>query len=422
MEIGSFIKLQRVKQGMTQEELAEGIVSMSYLSKIENLRAEASPEVVSMLCTRLGIELDSEKNITVKEKCEQWFNLLFEVNDKKEIIEKYNELNELMTMIRSDSYMLFEIHKIRYYLVLGEIDNALKQINSLNEVSSTFDSLCQYYWYKFRGNYNSVIGEYNQAMRMYKIAEEKLKHIHISEEEIADLHYAVSITHSKLLNALEAIEYSNKAIDVFQKAYNFIRCAQCHIVLGISYRRIKMYEKAIKHYNLARHLGELNKSKQVIQLTNQNLGYLYATIGDSKEAIKCFNEVVNNEEIHLNERLIGITNLVKEYYKIHKHDLAKQAIEQSKVLLKELPKNHVNYKFYDYIIQTYQYVIDERSDEFISLVTEDFIPFLQKRKDYLNLILFSNMLGKHFESVGRYKDSVKYYKLANLTYEGVVNL
>lgn len=422
MEIGSFIKLQRVKQGMTQEELAEGIVSMSYLSKIENLRAEASPEVVSMLCTRLGIEIDSEKNITVKEKCEQWFNLLFEVNDKKEIIEKYNELNELMTMIRSDSYMLFEIHKIRYYLVLGEIDNALKQINSLNEVSSTFDSLCQYYWYKFRGNYNSVIGEYNQAMRMYKIAEEKLKHIVISQEELADLQYAFAVTHSKLLNALEAIEFSNKAIDVFQKAYNFIRCAQCHIILGISYRRIKMYDKAIKHYNLARHLGELNQSKPIIQLTNQNLGYLYSTIGDSKEAIKCFNDVVNNEETQLNERVIGMTNLIKEYYKIQNFDLAKQSIDKAKVLLAELPKNNVNYQLFDYLIHTYMYAIEGNYEKFVWLVTEEFIPYLQKKKDSVNLILFSNMLGKHFESVGRYKDSVKYYKLANLTYEGVVNL
>ncbi|MBC5636294.1 helix-turn-helix domain-containing protein [Ornithinibacillus sp. BX22] len=422
MEIGSFIKLQRVKKGMTQEELAEGIVSMSYLSKIENLRAEASPEVVSMLCTRLGIELDGGHSNTIKEKCEQWFNMLYEVNDKEEIVERFNELCELLAVVRSDSVMLFEIHKIRYYLIMGEVENALEQINSLNEVSSNFDSLQQYYWFKFRGNYSSTNGEYNQAMRMYKLAEEKINHLHLAEEEVADLNYIIAITHSKLLNILEAIEYSNRAIDIFQKAYNFMRCAQCHIVLGISYRRIKMYEKAIKHYNLARHLGELNKNIQVIQLTNQNLGYLYATIGDSKEAIKCFTEVVHNEEIQINERLIGITNLIKEYYKIQSFEQAKLAIEKARTLLKELPKNNINYKLYDYLIHTYLYAIDGHDEQFVWIVTEEFIPYLQKRKDYLNLILFANMLAKHFESVGRYKDSVKYYKLANLTYEGVVNL
>ncbi|MEN2768134.1 helix-turn-helix domain-containing protein [Ornithinibacillus xuwenensis] len=421
MEIGSFIKLQRVKQGMTQEELAEGIVSMSYLSKIENQRTEASPEVISMLCTRLGIELDSEKDITIKEKCEQWFNMLFEVNNKDEIIEKYIELNELMTMVRSDSLMMFEIHKIRYFLIMGELDNALEQINSLNEISGTFDSLHLFYWYKFKGNFATTNNEYNQAMRMYRLAEDKINQVNLSDSEIADLQYTIAVTHSKLLNTLEVIEYSNKAIDIFQKEYNFIRCAQCHILLGISYRRIKMYEKAIKHYNLARHLGELNKNNNIIQLTNQNLGYLYSAIGDSKEAIKHYRGAIDDEAVGLNERLIATTNLIKEYYKTHNFEKALEVIEKAKRLL-DLAKNNVFYELYYYIIHSYIYAINDQYDQFTKLVIEDLIPYLKKHKDHGNLILFTNMLAKHFEQVGKYKDSVKYYKLANLTYEEIVNL
>jgi HTH-type transcriptional regulator, quorum sensing regulator NprR len=421
MEIGSFIKLQRVKKGMTQEELAAGIVSMSYLSKIENLRTEASPEVVSMLCTRLGIELDSEKDITIKEKCERWFNMLFEVNDKEKIIEKYQELNELMTIVRSDSLMLFEIHKIRYFLVLGQYDNALEQINSLNEVSSSFDNTHLYYWYKFKGNYSFLTNEYNQAMKLFKLAEDKLSQVHLPDSEIADLQYTIAVSHSKLINTLEVIEYSNKAIDIFQKEYNFIRCAQCHILLGISYRRIKMYEKAIKHYNLAKHLGELNKNNTVIQLTNQNLGYLHSAIGDSKEAIKNYLGVIDDDSVGLYERLVASANLIKEYYRIHNFDKALEIIEKANEIL-ELSKNNVFYEVHYYIIKSYKYAINEQYEQFTTLVIEDLIPYLKKHKDHGNLILFSNMLAKHFESVGKYKDSVKYYKLANLTYEEIVNL
>ncbi|WP_047983128.1 helix-turn-helix domain-containing protein [Ornithinibacillus californiensis] len=421
MEIGSFIKLQRVKKGMTQEELAAGIVSMSYLSKIENLRTEASPEVVSMLCTRLGIELDSDKDITIKEKCERWFNMLFEVNDKEQIVEKFQELNELMTIVRSDSLMLFEIHKIRYFLVLGQYDNALEQINSLNEVSSSFDNNHLYYWYKFKGNYSFLNNEYNQAMKLFKLAEDKINQTHIPDSEVADLQYTIAVTHSKLINTLEVIEYSNKAIDIFQKEYNFIRCAQCHILLGISYRRIKMYEKAIKHYNLAKHLGELNKNNTVIQLTNQNLGYLYSAIGDSKEAIKHYLAAIDDESVGLNERLIAITNLIKEYYKAYNLEKALEVTEKAKELL-NLAKNNVFYELYYYIVHSYIYAINEQYEQFTTLVIEDLIPYLKKHKDHGNLILFSNMLAKHFESVGKYKDSVKYYKLANLTYEEIVNL
>src|SRR5699024_11761410 len=191
-------------------ELARGIVSMSYLSKIENQRAEASPDVISLLCTRLGIEIDNEKDITIKDKCEEWYGMLFEVNDKEEIRKRYEELNEMLKSVNSNNYIMFEIHKVRYFLIMGEYDNALEQINSLNEISNTFDNLHLYYWYKFKGNYNSASGDYNQAIKMYRLAEEKLKQTYINDEEAADLYYIISITNSKIRNILRSEEHTSE--------------------------------------------------------------------------------------------------------------------------------------------------------------------------------------------------------------------
>src|SRR5699024_3545526 len=141
MEIGSYIKLQRVQQVMTQDELANGIVSMSYLSKIENQRAEASPEVISMLRTRLGIESDNDKDVDVNDKCAEWYGMLVEGNDKEEIIQPYAKLNELLETVSSSNFIMFEIHKVRYFLVIGKFDSALAHITDLNEISNTFDNL-----------------------------------------------------------------------------------------------------------------------------------------------------------------------------------------------------------------------------------------------------------------------------------------
>ncbi|MGY0694801.1 helix-turn-helix domain-containing protein [Virgibacillus sp. FSP13] len=421
MEIGPYIKLHRVKQEMTQADLAEGIVSFAYLSKIENGKTEASPEVISLLCTRLGIQLDNEKDITIKNKCQEWYSQLFEVNDKEEIVRGYKELEELMETTHSESMVLYEIHKIRYFLVLGKYEDALEQINNLAEISSTFDSLHQFYWYKFKGNYNSLTGEFNQAMRMYELAEEKINQLDLAEEEIADLHYTISVTHSKLRNTLEAIEYADKALNTFRVQYNFMRCAQCHIMLGISYRRIKMYDKAIKNHNLAKHLGKLNKDNQIIQLTNQNLGYLHSTKGDTEEAIHYFSEVIDDEEVNLNERLAAVTSLIKEYYGIEEFDKTKKMIEKGFHLL-EASDDNSSYKLYHYIINSYHYAIEEEKEKFESLVIDEFIPYLKRHKDYANLVVYANMLGGHFEKLCKYKDSAKYYKFANETYEELINL
>ncbi|ASN06993.1 helix-turn-helix domain-containing protein [Virgibacillus necropolis] len=416
METGPFIKLQRIKQGMTQEDLAEGIVSMSYLSKIENQKTSASQEVISLLCTRLGVQRDDDKEVTIKEKCQEWYDLLFETNDKEVITEKYEELERLLSNIHSDNLILFEIHRIRYYLVLADFEKALEQVNKLNEISNTFDTLHQFYWYKFKGNYISFQGEFSQAMRMYKLAEEKLNQISLDEAYVADLQYTIGITHSKLRNTLEAIEYANKALDIFQIKYNFYRCAQCHILLGISHRRISVYDKAIKNFNLALHLAKLSKNNQLMQLTNQNLGSLYSSKGESKEAIKYFRAIVDDEEVHLIERLAAITSLLAEQYNIYNYDDAKKMVDYGFKLLEKF-KRIEEYKLFYYIINTYQYALESDHEKFENILIQEFIPYLKKHKDHVNLAIYAKMLGNHYEKLYIYKEATKYFKLANYAYD-----
>ena len=422
IEIGSFIKLQRTKQEMTLNELSEGIVSVSYLSKIENQKTQASPDIIQLLCNRLGIENDNSQEEQIKEKCNRWYSMLFEVNNKEEIITTYKEIQEMLDKNLSNSLLMFEIHKIRYYLIMENFDEALKKINELSEIASTFDSLQQFYWFKFKGNYYSLKdADYNQALNMYKSAEEKINKIEISEEQVADLQYTISVTHSKLRNTLESIDYANQSLEVFMKQYNFQRCAQCHIILGISYRRIKMHERAIKNYNLAKHLGELNKDKKIIQLTNLNLGYLYSVISETNEAISFYEKVANDEDVNLEGRLVAITSIIKEFYNIDKINEVKDAIVKAHNIL-DLAKDKGYSKLYSYIIHTFEYVTNGENDRFVSFVKDKFIPFLKNHSDHANLVFYSTMLAKHFEEQYKYKDAVKYYKLANSTYDNLISL
>lgn len=422
IEIGSFIKLQRAKQEMTLGELSEGIVSVSYLSKIENQKTQASPETIQLLCNRLGIEVDNSQEEAIKEKCKQWYGMLFEVNNKEEIIATYKEIQAMMDKNLSDSLMMFEIHKIRYFLILGEFDEALKKINELNEISSTFDNLQQFYWYKFRGNYSTLKdSEYYQSMKMYKMAEDKINQIDILEEEIADLNYIIAVTQSKLRNTLESIEYANKALNIFMKQYNFIRCAQCHNVLGISYRRIKLYDKAIKNFNLALHLGKLEKNKQLIQLTNQNLGFLYSSKGEPIEAIKYYKEIIYDVEVNLVERLASVSSLVREFYNIKQYEEAKNSIEYGLELIEQFNDNE-SYEIFYYVIHTYNYLLTEQFMEFENMVVKKFLPYLKQHKDYASIIIYAELLANYYEKLYKYKDATKYYKEANFAYEQITNI
>lgn len=423
IEVGSFIKLQRTKQKKTLGELANGIVSVSYLSKIENLKTDASPNIIELLCNRLGIELDNNLEELISEKCEEWYKMLFYNHSQEEIIDAFENIQLLLDRNLSENMLLFEIHKIRYYLILGETQYALNQINELNRMTNSFDSKQLYFWFKFRGNYNSHVGENTIAIEKYEQAEKLIQRLDVTEEEVADLQYIMSITYSKLRHTLESIDYANQAIDIFMKKYNFIRCAQCHVVLGISYRRIKMYDKAIKNYNLAKHLASLDNNNEMIQLTNQNLGFLYAAKGNNKDAIKFYLEIVEDMKVETVEKLAAITQLIKVYYELEELTKANEMSEEALKLL-EVEGNfaEAEYDYYYYVIHTYYYSINKQYNQFTVLVKDSFIPYLKKRKDYADLIIIATMLAKHYEAIHKYKDASKYYKLANFSYKELSNI
>lgn len=421
MEIGPFIKLHRIKRNMTQEHLAEGIVSESYLSKIENQKTVASTEVLDMLCARLGIRLNKEDDTKIKEMSQQWFDRLYIVSDKEELRSEYQRLQKLISSSYSDIQVMFEIHKIRYFLVIDDLDQAQEQINYLKEISGTFDSVQQYYWLKFCGNYHSTAGDFDQALRLYKLAEEKTNQIDLVEGEVAEIKYTLAVTYSKLRQTLEVINYINQALDIYRRNYNFRRCAHGHILLGISYRRIKEYGKSIENYNLAHHLAGVNKDNALINLTNINLGHLHSAIGDSGEAIRLFNEVLNQEDFLTDEeRFTALTSLIKEYYHINNYEAAKEKTKTGLVMIKE--KNIQRLKAFYYELKTYDYFLKGKKKEFEDLVIGEFIPYLQKQKDHGSIILYCNMAGEHFESIHKYKKAAAYYKLANASYEELVHI
>ncbi len=74
---GNLIARERLARGWSQEGLCRGICAVSYLSKIESGRAEASEEILSMLLSRLGIQWSSELEAEAESICERAYEALF---------------------------------------------------------------------------------------------------------------------------------------------------------------------------------------------------------------------------------------------------------------------------------------------------------------------------------------------------------
>ncbi|KQL51430.1 hypothetical protein AN964_20915 [Heyndrickxia shackletonii] len=421
MNIGAIIKLNRIKQNLTQEELAEGIISISYLSKIENGKIEPNDEVIKLLCLRLGIEINRQIDDETKALCHEWFRLLLSCTDVEKLKEKYNIINELTNTIEDvELQILLKIHLIRYYLKLGKLDPAFEQINHLKDFSNTFTTEQKYFWNKFNGNYYYLKEDYNEALKFYTLSEDFIAHLDVSEEENADLEYSLALTYSKLRITSLALRAAYKALDLYRQIYHFSRCAECHLILGISYRRIHNHEKAIKNYQLAKQLAEHTNNKDIIQLTHLNLGYLYSVQGDTNLAIDHLDMIINEDESLLEDRLSALTTIVKEYYQNGYFKEAKQRISEGLKWI-DLDGKDKHVMFY-HEIRAFLYMIEEQHEKFEKMMVEEFIPYLEEQKDYAKLTVYAEFLASHFENLHKYKNATKYYKLVNFSYKQITHI
>ncbi|KYD10239.1 hypothetical protein B4102_0145 [Heyndrickxia sporothermodurans] len=421
MNIGAIIKLNRINQNLTQEELADGIISISYLSKIENGKIEPNEEVIKLLCRKLGIQINNQIDDSTKVICNEWFHLLLTSSNIEEIKQKYKEINEVSKTIHdSELQLLIKIHMIRYYLKIGETTKALEQINNLKDVSGTFNNLQKYYWYKFNGNYYSIVEEENDALRNYTLSEDLLPLLELKEDEIADILYSLAVTYSKHRLTSEAQSHANKALEHYRQVYNFSRCAECHIILGICYRRINNHSKAEKNYQLAKQLAESTDNKRLIHLTHLNTGYLYLVKGDLQKAIENFDIIVHSTDSTLHDRLLTTTAIIGEYYKRKNFDEAKKRINQGLSWIND--ENRNKYLSFYYEILTHLYLIDNEHDKLENLLEHKFIPYLKEQKNYAKLTEYAEVLGKHFEDKHKYKNAATYYKLVNYSYKQFVQI
>ena len=74
---GQLIRRERLRRNWSQAGLCRGICAVSYLSKIEQGRAEPSDEIVQLLLGKLGLSLDAAARMDAKALADEGFELLF---------------------------------------------------------------------------------------------------------------------------------------------------------------------------------------------------------------------------------------------------------------------------------------------------------------------------------------------------------
>ncbi|WP_096270087.1 helix-turn-helix domain-containing protein [Paucisalibacillus globulus] len=409
IDLGQAIKINRLRANMTQADLANGIISVSYLSKIENGSAEPPNEVIELLGEKLKLNTDYSEDDITDQSIIQWFKHLlhYEVDDS---VILYNKIKSNISNVFDNQLLsLIEIHKLYYYVLINNFTEADGLIVSLHKSSNKFTETEKYYFYKFVAYYHYSKLAYRKALDFYQKAEKYCKSdIFHKPEEIADLFYMIACSASKSRQTHLSLLYSIRALEYYQSNYDLVKSANCHILLGISYRRINDIEKAKESYNYAIKIAKKLENNYILNLCHQNFGKVLSSIGDSEEAINQYlmsYELRKNSSIH--KKLTTISSLMQEYYSKGDMDNARIWMELGIDLsngLKPSESIHV------YEFKVYKYLINGLDTSFESLITDHIIPFFNEKQLHYEESKYIKLIAKYYYSNRKYKLAATYYK------------
>lgn len=216
-EKGSIIQYFRQKKGLTQEELGHGICSKTHLSKIERGLTEVSDETISLLCERMGFDIDEEieklKNV----------QKLIESMQKQLIFQDIEKTEELISEIETVDfefviplYIRFNLLKARYLLLINKIEESKKILFSKFK---KFEKIPQHE----EDLLNHVLGIYYiQTNELHKSIN-FLKKVSLDSYYNQEIHYHLAMAYYYVEAYISCYYHCQKAKEFFSQTNNFER-------------------------------------------------------------------------------------------------------------------------------------------------------------------------------------------------------
>jgi len=410
VEIGRKIYYSRHEKGMSQQELARGICTVSYLSKIENNRAEPHQDIIDKLFAKLGIA-NNEKTIeeleTINNRLKNWYEIIRR-RDIEKATKEEKEITLIVNSLKEPSILInYHIFSAKYLMLLNKFDEAENIIKQVELQKKLFTNEQNYYFHLVDGIYKYSKNRFIDSLQSFTIAEKIVKEIKVDETE---LFYLLALNHSRLYHVTLAIHYGSIALANYDKVMDNIKSIETRIILSINYIRIKDYDSAYLNLTRSLKVAEGLNDEYLIGNVKHNMGYLFSKKEQHKEAIKYYLESLNNKEEASETYLTTLFYLAQEYFKIKDLENAKYVINNGLKLATEI--NTIIYLNKFKVLYYQNLATDELSDEYQEHLEETVIPYFTKQENWVEVSQYAEALANYYSEDGKHKQASFFYKLA----------
>ncbi|MBH0169205.1 helix-turn-helix domain-containing protein [Fictibacillus sp. 18YEL24] len=410
MNLGEKIRYFRRVKNLSQQELAAGICSVPYLSKIENGVTEPSEEIQRLLAERLGIRLHTKNEKSIMQNYVDLFYSLYK-RDYPTAKQKYENLFNLPSQSVEED-ILTKIFKSMYIMMTTQETHEVQEM--LDEVAYIDDVIKgekAFYYLLARSQLSFFIEEFEDAHSYALKAEKLLEEHRFQEWEKGYLLYLIGLTANQLFKSITALEYTQLALTIFEKTYFFKRCADCRIILAIVQTRIKNFDESIKQLLLAETIANSFGDEVIKGIVYHNLGSIANHKGETEKAIELFARSLQAKEGEpFIAKIMTIYALIKSYEKTNQPEKGLQLLSTWMDQLKDNPI----YRGYELHFLYYKdlFTYGKLNEQTVQFMIKEMIPYFKKRNEWIFLAEYYPILGKYFEDHQKYKQASMYYSSA----------
>lgn len=287
MNVGEKIRYFRKVKNLSQQELAAGICSVPYLSKIENSVTEPSEEIQQHLASRLEIRLNSLNENELIHKYVDLFHSLYK-RDHLSAERKFQVLGDSPTQ-SVDEDILHKIFKSIYVMMTTlDVHGVQNLLNEVGYIENVIKGEKAFYYLLARGQLSYFLKDYENSFNYFLLAEKQLEDSRFQEWEKGYLLYMIGLSANQLYKNIVALEYTNQALMIFEKSYFFKRCADCRIILAIIHLRIRNFDESTKQLLLAETIANTFDDGVLQGIIYHNLGSIATHKGKQKKRLISF--------------------------------------------------------------------------------------------------------------------------------------
>lgn len=395
--IGSIVRLNRIKNNMSQKELAKGICVPSYLSRIENGELLPSEDVISILFDRLGLKYNDDDEFIENglQEFEEFFdNLNFnEFDNTNKLFSEIEEKEE--AYITSPLILDYYLVKLARYCSTPERD---KFESAKNSILVAYDLLSQNQEYL----YNFYIGV--DTLNVKGDIEEGKKYIEkaLFSKETGHCYYWLSYVYRVKNNPIKAYDSIKRALSLYVEEGNFISIMESYEKTAEVYFMLDNHADAITYLKMALRMAKKLNNLYYIEYTNSIIAWSYFKIQDYNKALICLR---SNTGL-IDHRLIIPDSMIESliYFTLKDKENLRKSI--NKLFLPDSIEHlgeemsNIFFKFFTFYLENDNYLKSPIWEGLLIYIIDGTTMLVELRK------VFVSYLKEYYIHNRRYKDAL----------------